>query len=199
MRPWLILKVKGIEFEEELSVLDFATNNSHFLKFSPTKKVPVLKHNGLTVWDSLAIMEYVSELFPEKKLWPDDLKVRAHARSIAHEMHSGFMAIRNEYPMNMCRKPSAVSPSPAALIDINRIEKIWAECLDSYDGPYLFGDFTIAEAMFAPVVNRLQAYKVQCQHSSTRKYCDVITGLVAWKDWELAARKEPWVCENAEI
>lgn len=198
MRPWLILKVKGIKFDEELSVLNFATNNRHFSDFSPSKKVPVLKHDGMTVWDSLAIMEYVSELFPEKQLWPDDLRARAHARSIANEMHSGFLAIRNEFPMNMCRKPNVVNPSPAALDDINRVEKIWAECLDMYDGPYLFGDFSISDAMFAPVVNRLQVYKVQCQPSTIR-YCDVITELKAWKEWDRAAHKEPWIYENAEI
>ncbi|VAW46707.1 Glutathione S-transferase [hydrothermal vent metagenome] len=198
MRPWLILKVKGIEFEEQLSAFDLATNHSHFWDFSPTKKVPVLKHGKETVWDSLAIMEYLADLFPEKQLWPDDMIIRAHARSIANEMHSGFMALRNECPMNMCRTPSTIELSVDAVADIKRIEIIWADCLNQYGGPYLFGEFSIADAMFAPVVNRLKIYQIPIS-DCTKNYCAVISELSAWQEWDRAAHDEPWVCENVEI
>lgn len=198
MRPWLILKVKGIAFVEQLSAFDLATNHSHFWDFSPTKKVPVLQHENNTVWDSLAIMEYLAELFPEQQLWPSDVVARAHARSIACEMHSGFMALRNECPMNMCRTPSQVVLSDDALTDIKRIEYIWADCLDQYGGPYLFGDFSIADAMFAPVVNRLQVYQIPMT-DKTQLYCAAITDLTAWQAWDQAAHDEPWICENVEI
>ncbi len=198
MRPWLLLKVKDVEFEEQLSVFDHATNHQHFWAFSPTKKVPVLQHQGMTVWDSLAIMEYVAELFPEHHMWPVDQMQRAHARAVAHEMHSGFEALRSECPMNMCRQPGAIKLSAAAQADIKRIETLWADCLARCGGPFLFGEFSIADAMYAPVVNRLEVYQVKTSKIS-QQYCQRIKELAAWQSWDQAAQQEPWICDNVEV
>lgn len=198
MRPWLAMKVAGIEFEEELSPFDHSTNHEHFWKFSPTKKVPVLIHDGLTVWDSLAMLEYIAELYPEKNLWPKDQKQRAHARAISHEMHSGFAAMRGECPMNMNRIPGAIALSDEAKADIKRIETIWAGCLDQYDGPYLFGEFSIADAMYAPVVNRIDVYQLS-NTPAVQQYSQTISRLPAWQQWEAEGKAELWVSEMVNI
>lgn len=198
LRPWIALKAAEIPFEEELSLFDMSTMHEHFWKFSPTKKVPVLVHDGLTVWDSLAILEYLAELYPHKGLWPSDREMRAHARCVSNEMHSGFPALRAECPMNMSRTPGAISLSDEAKTDIKRVETIWLECLDRYDGPFLFGAFTIADAMFAPVVNRMEIYELS-DAPAVRAYSDAITGLSAWQEWAADGRAEPWICEDVEV
>ncbi len=198
MRPWLGLKVNGIEFDEELSVFDMATNHEHFWQFSPTKKVPVLQDGDLTVWDSLSILEYIAEKYPEHQLWPQDSKLRAQARSLANEMHSGFLALRSECPMNMCRQPSKIDLSQDVLIDIARIESIFSACLNHNEGPFLFGAFGIVDAMFAPVVNRIEVYQLS-EHPDVIAYSQAIKGLPAWQEWHDDAQVEPWVCENVEI
>ncbi len=198
LRPWILLKVKAIKFEEQLVPLDFETGNQRYKDFNPAGKVPALLHGELAVWDSLAIMEYVAELFPEKNLWPKGSKARAHARSIVAEMHSGFMDLRNECPMNMCRQPSKIAVSDGVIKDIQRVEAIWTDCLEKYQGPFLFGEFSIADAMYAPVVNRLYAYDFDCKLSS-KIYCDTIKSLDAWQSWQRDADEEPWVITQAEI
>lgn len=194
LRPWLAMKVRGIDFEETLSPFDYSTNHAHFWEFSPTKKVPVLVHNGFTVWDSLAILEYLAELHPDKMLWPSDQKQRAHARAVSNEMHSGFAALRDECPMNMSRQPGAVRLSEDTKTDIRRIETLWADCLTKYGGPFLFGEFSIADAMYAPVVNRMQVYFLG-DSQVARQYCKTISELPAWKEWEAAGKAETWVSE----
>jgi len=156
-----------------------------------------LKHGDLTVWDSLAIVEYVAELFPEKGWWPDDQRQRAHARAIASEMHSGFPALRDECPMNMAREVSAIEISNAAKTDIERIETIWRSCLDASGGPFLFGAFTIADAMFAPAVNRFEKYQLS-NAPAAAQYAEAIKKLPAWREWERDGIAEPWICENVE-
>lgn len=198
LRPWILLKVKAIKFEEQLVPLDFETGNQRYKDFNPAGKVPALQHGELAVWDSLAIMEYVAELYPEKNLWPKDSKARAHARSIVAEMHSGFIDLRNECPMNMCREPSKISVSDGVKNDVQRIEAIWADCLEKYQGPFLFGEFSIADAMYAPVVNRLYAYDFDCKLSS-KTYCDTMKSLDAWQTWQRDANEEPWVIDRAEL
>lgn len=198
MRPWLALKVKGIEFDEELSTFDMATNHQHFWQFSPTKKVPVLKHGELTVWDSLSILEYIAELYPEEQLWPKDLSLRAQARSLSNEMHSGFLALRTECPMNMCRQPSKIDLSADTLTDIARIESIFSTYLSRHGGPFLFGEFGIVDAMFAPVINRIEVYQLS-QDPDVMAYSQAIKNLPAWQQWDDEAHAEPWVCKNVEI
>ena len=198
LRPWLAMKVAGIPFKEELSRFDMATMHQHYWAFSPTKKVPVLIHEGQTIWDSLAILEYLAELFPGKSLWPVDQQQRAHARCLAAEMHSGFPALRNECPMNMSRVPGKIDLSPGCKVDIKRIETIWVDNLATYGGPFLFGDFTIADAMFAPVVNRIEVYCLS-DAPALKTYCAAIKGLAAWQEWEADGKAEPWICEGVKI
>ena len=198
MRPWLALKVFEIDFKETLSQFDTPNNSAHFIDFSPTKKVPVLKHAGFTVWDSLAIIEYLAELFPEKNLWPEDKKQRAYARAISCEMHSGFPALRDECPMNMAREISALALSPDGKRDLARIENIWTACLEQSGGPFLFGRFTIADAMFAPIINRIEKYALS-RSATVEQYTTAIKSLPAWREWEEAGKAEPWICENVEV
>ncbi len=198
MRPWIALKHHNIEFEEELSRFDHSTMHAHFWNFSPTKKVPVLVHDGLTVWDSLAILEYIAECYPEAKLWPVQRSARARARSVSNEMHSGFLALRNECPMNMARPPRALELTQDCLIDIKRIETLFENCYREHDGEFLFDHFTIADAMFAPVVNRVRTYELS-QHPAVLKFCNTIEAMPAWKQWAKEGYEEPWVCELVEF
>jgi glutathione S-transferase len=194
LRPWIALKHKDIPFQETLVPFDFENGNPEFAAFSPTGKVPVLKDGHLTVWDSLAILEYLADCCPDKGLWPEDKAQRAWARSISAEMHSGFSALRSECSMNM-QRPAAPKPvSEAVKTDVTRIVTIWKECLEASGGPFLFGDFTIADAMYAPVVSRLETFQLSAD-PMVRKYSEAITATPAWKAWEEAALKETWVVE----
>ncbi len=198
MRPWIALRHHNIEFEEELSRFDHSTMHAHFWKFSPTKKVPVLIDGELTVWDSLAILEYLAERFPEARLWPEDRSTRAHARSVANEMHSGFPALRAECPMNMARKPGALELSEECRTDIRRVETLMNDCYEEHGGPFLFGDFTIADAMYAPVVNRVRIYELS-EHPAVMRFCASIEALPAWQQWAREGIGEPWICELVEF
>jgi glutathione S-transferase len=195
LRPWIALKHKDIPFRETLVPFDFENGNPEFAAFSPTGKVPVLKDGSLTVWDSLAILEYLADCFPDKGLWPQDKAQRAWARSISAEMHSGFSALRSECSMNM-QRPAAPKPvSEAVKNDVTRIVTIWKECLEASGGPFLFGDFTIADAMYAPVVSRLETYRLS-HDPVVRKYSEAMTATPAWKIWEEAALRETWVVDT---
>ncbi len=196
-RPWIAMKMKEIEFKETLSLFDEATDQAHFLEFSPTKKVPVLKDGDATIWESMAILEYLADLFPERGFWPEDRMIRAHARSIANEMHAGFGALRSECSMNMRREVRAIEVSDQVRKDVARIEAIWEGCLKAYGGPFLFGEFTNADAMFAPVVNRLHRYELS-RTPAVLTYSEAMTGLPAWQEWEVAGKAEPWIVEADE-
>lgn len=203
LRPWLAMKVFDIPFTETLARFDHTGDdplkwNKHFRRFSPAGKVPVLKHGDLIVWDSLAILEYLAETFPERRLWPEDRNMRALARALSHEMHAAFPALRNECPMNMARRKDVLVVSAAAKKDIARIEAIWRERLETSGGPFLFGPFTIADAMFAPVVNRFEKYTLSSS-DYVRIYTDAIKALPAWREWESDGASEPWICEIAEV
>ncbi|WP_120498087.1 glutathione S-transferase family protein [Kiloniella sp. EL199] len=197
LRPWIALKVKGIEFEEVFSQFDEATGHKHFAEFSPTKKVPVLKDGELTVWESLAILEYLADKFPDADLWPVEQSDRAIARSISNEMHGGFMSLRAECPMNMRRKEEAINVSDSVHKDVRRIIEIWRDCLAKSGGPFLFGEFCIADAMFAPVVNRITKYQLS-DDSVVQQYSSAMTALPAWLEWEEAGKAEPWIVEEDE-
>lgn len=163
MRPWLALKACHVPFEEvSIPLYTGPQDKARILAFSPAGKVPVLVDGDVTVWDSLAIIEYLAERFPEAGLWPSDPARRAHARSICAEMHSGFQALRNECGMNLHRPVAAKPLSDAALADIARIEAIWTGCRARHadDGPFLFGAFGAADAMYAPVVHRFRIYAI---------------------------------------
>jgi glutathione S-transferase len=161
--------------------------------------VPVLKHGEITVWDSLAICEYLAERFPEKKLWPADRQARAVARSISAEMHSGFAALRTHMSMNIRRALPGRGRTPESLADVARIVASWEDCRRRFggDGPLLFGHFTVADAMYAPVALRFQTYAVDLSPAA-RAYADALRALPAMQEWTAAARAETEVIEAFE-
>ncbi|MEM9092513.1 MAG: glutathione S-transferase family protein [Cyanobacteria bacterium P01_F01_bin.53] len=171
LRAWLLLTTFNLEFEEVQESLRQDTHEGSLKgrlgKYSPTSRVPVLIDNQLTVWDSLAIGEYVSEQYLGGKGWPADVALRAEARAICAEMHSGFMGLRCELPMN-CRATRQVTPSEAAKQDIARIDEIWSHCMTHYEGPWLFGNFSIADSFYAPVVLRFQTYGISLSEAANR-------------------------------
>ncbi|WP_269582430.1 glutathione S-transferase family protein [Roseibium sp. Sym1] len=197
-RPWIALKQKQIPFRETLVPFDFKNGNPDFAAFSPSHKVPVLKDGALTVWDSLAILEYVAEVHPETGLWPEDRSGRARARAISAEMHAGFAALRGACPMNMRRPSGKLEVSDAVNSDVARIVGIWTECLDLSGGPFLFGDFTIADAMYAPVVSRFATYGLSSD-PVVERYHGAMTGTQAWQAWYREAVQETWVVEEEEV
>ncbi|MEM7426013.1 MAG: glutathione S-transferase family protein [Pseudomonadota bacterium] len=197
-RPWLAMAVAGVPFEETVVPFDEPNHNVHFREFSPSLKVPVLQHGEVTIWESLAIMEYIAELHPEAGLWPRDVTERAKARAVSHEMHGGFGALRAECPMNMRRDVREIDVSEALRKDVARIEAIWAECLEASGGPFLFGTFSNADAMYAPVVNRFRVYALS-ESDVAASYSEQIMGLSAWQAWHEASVEEPWVVEEEEV
>lgn len=194
LRPWLVMKHFEIPFVEILIPLDRPETTENILKYSPTAKVPVLIDNDLHVWDSLAIVEYLNEKFPEKKMWPTDVKARAHARSISAEMHSGFTNLR-QYLSHDIQKNYTTFDSSAARDDIERMKAIWTECLTKYKGPYLFGEFSIADAMFAPVANRFVSYAVEMD-GLVKNYVDTIRGNAGHKLWINEGLKETYIADK---
>jgi glutathione S-transferase len=200
LRPWLALKQTGAAFDEEVIPLSEPTTRSTILRYSPSGRVPALKHNDLTVWDSLAICEYLAETFPQAKLWPDDKAARAVARAVSGEMHSGFAALRDHLPMNMRSSFPNRGVTPEVQADINRITAIWRDCRKRFgaDGPFLFGGFTIADAMYAPVVSRFRTYKVELEEEA-QAYSDAVWALPALQEWLAAAKNEPMIIESAEF
>jgi glutathione S-transferase len=197
MRPGVLLRQAGIEFKEVLVRFDGFSADSVFknkiLALNPSGKVPVLVHDGLVVWDSLAISEYVAEQFPEKKLWPQDRAARARARSICSDMHSGFMGLRSACPMNIeAHLPEvgalALRDNAALRADLTRLCTLWSSLLAEHGGPLLFGDFSIADAYFAPVVMRLKTYALPVP-ADVAAYMDrvcALPGVKAWTDGALA-------------
>lgn len=196
-RPWMAMEAAGIPFEEILIPFEFEVGNPKFRDISPTKLVPVLHQGNLRVWESLAIIEYVAELFPEKRIWPSNIKDRAVARSVSMEMLGGFRALRQACPMNMRRKTGRIDVSDDVRKDIQRIENIWRELRSLSDGPYLFGEFSAADAMFAPVVSRFDVYNL-VSSPDTLEYMQVIKAHTAWQKWYRAAIAEPWTVSGDE-
>ena len=193
MRPWMVLHGFGIPFEEELIRLNQPDTAERIAAFSKAAKVPVLLHDGMTIWDSLAIIEYLAETFPDKAIWPKAKGARAHARSAVAEFHSGFMPLRARLGMNMRREPKAVTLSPEVSAMVPRVQEIWSEARGRYgaSGRYLYGDYSAADAFFAPVVNRFHAYAVPVT-PEVRAYLDVMMAHPSWKAWQEAAMAEPW-------
>ncbi len=199
MRPWVLLTNAGIAFDEVMVRFDSFDAGSQFRaavgKISPTGKVPVLADNGLAVWDTLAIAEYVADKYPDKKLWPLDAKHRARARSICAEMHSGFTALRNACPMNIeASLPEvgalALCDKPAVRADVTRIETIFSDLLAQHGGPYLFGpQFTIADAYFAPVCMRSKTYSLS-QRADVNVYIERLCAAPGVAQWIAAALVE---------
>jgi glutathione S-transferase len=191
-RPWIALKAAGVVFEEVLIPFDDHGGNPEFRKFSPTGKVPVLKHGDLHVWESLSIIEYVAELYPDAGLWPQDPADRAVARSISMEMLSGFRALRGACPMNIRRQKRAIALPEGVADDVARITEIWKTLRARSGGPFLFGAFCAADAMFAPVINRLDVYDIAVD-ADTEAYMAAMKAHPAWIEWQQAALAETWI------
>jgi glutathione S-transferase len=200
MRPWLALKTSGIAFEEKfIPLYTGAADKQRILDVTRSGKVPALIDGDVTVWDSLAIIEYLAECFPEARLWPADPACRAHARSASAEMHSGFAALRNECGMNLHRPIGAKALSDNARADIARIQELWTDCRQRYGkaGSFLFGAFTGADAMYAPVIHRFRTYAIDVT-SPVRAYMDTMISLPAFQQWTDEALAETIVIEKFE-
>lgn len=196
-RPWIAMEAAGVPFKDVVIPFDFAAGNPEFRKLSPTSRVPVLHHGEVRVWESLAIIEYVAELFPEAGIWPKDRAARAEARAISMEMLSGFRALRGACPMNIRRTPGEIDLPEGVSDDVARIEAIWKAALARSGGPFLFGAFSAADAMYAPVVNRFEIYRLT-KDETVLAYMARVKAHPAWQKWQAAALAEPWIVPEDE-
>ena len=200
MRPWLALRVNGIAFEEVFVPLYTGdADKKKILGFSRAGKVPTLIDGDITIWDSLAIIEYLAERFPDAGLWPHDRVQRAQARAISAEMHSGFLPLRNECGMNLHRPIGAIALSADARANVDRIQEIWSECRERYgrQGPFLFGVFGAADAMFAPVVHRFRTYAIEVA-PAVKTYMETMMALPAFAQWTKEGLAETLVIDRFE-
>ena len=200
MRPWLALRANNIAFEEVfISLYTGEADKKRILGYTRSGKVPALVDGDVTVWDSLAIIEYIAERFPEVLLWPQDRAQRAYARSISAEMHSGFAALRNQCDMNLRRPVGAIALSADALADVARIQQIWTDCRQRHgkSGPFLFGAFGGADAMFAPVVHRFRTYAIPVA-AEVKDYMDAMIAQPAFAEWTRAGVAETIIIEKSE-
>jgi glutathione S-transferase len=191
LRPWLLMKQSRLAFEEVRVPLYMPGSKDTLRKYGPSGKVPVLLDGDVTVWDSLAIAEYLAEHHPERQLWPAEGARRAVARSISAEMHSGFAALRSNMSMNCRGSFTGLGRTVEVAADIERIQRIWTECRERFGaaGPYLFGAFTVSDAMYAPVVLRFRTYAVQLS-SVAQQYANAVLALPALQEWVEAAKAE---------
>jgi len=200
LRPWLAMTIAGLDFDETLILLDTPDTKRQIAEHSKAGRVPILRHGTVTIWETLAILEYLAETFPEKNLWPADKAARAVARAVSNEMHAGFLSFRNACPMNLRRPPKPIVLSDEVRADIARLEDIWRDCRRAYGqgGKFLFGSFCIADAMFAPVVTRLETYAIAVS-ADTRAYMDTLLATPAFQKWKSAALKETWILPHDEV
>jgi glutathione S-transferase len=199
-RPWIAMKVAGIPFDEEVISLDGKDFKERVTRISGTGKVPALADGQVQIWESLAILEYLAEKFPDARLWPAEPAARAHARAIAAEMHAGFVPLRRALPMNMWRPVMLRELAPDVQSNVRRIEAIWTDCRTRFgaSGAFLFGSFGAADAMYAPVVSRFHTYDVEV-NAVARAYMGAVMALPAWAEWRAAALQEPWVLAEDEV
>jgi glutathione S-transferase len=198
LRGWLLCKMAGLEFEEKLLPADDPSTRAELLLLSPSFLVPCLTHDGLAIWDTLAIAEYLNELKPEAGLLPKERTARARCRSVSGEMHSGFSSLRAALPMNLKAQHPGFKIWSGAQADIDRIVTIWRDCFSAHGGPYLFGALTMADAMYAPVVTRFLTYDVVLDRSCAA-YCERIMALPFMMEWVAAARAEPEEVEELDV
>lgn len=198
LRPWMLMKHLGLRFDERLIPLDTPEFARDIAAISPTRRVPVLRHGELLIWDSLAICEYVAEL--TGKGWPADRGARAVARAVCTEMHAGFTIVRSQWPMNARATGRRTAANPERLAEIARIEDLWADCRARFGGggPWLFGEYSIADAMYAPVVLRFRTYGARLRETSAAYSATVIEDPVM-REWLDAAAAESWTIEASEI
>lgn len=199
LRGWLLCRLAGLDFDERIVGIDDPGNRAELLLLSPSVLVPRLTHEGASVWDTLAIAEYLHEMFPAAGLYPADRIARAHCRAISGEIHSGFANLRSALPMNLKVRHASFPIFTGALPDIERIEAIWTDCLSRYGGPFLFGTApTVADAMFAPVATRFVTYAVTVDEPS-RAYCATIADWPPMREWYAAAQDEPEEIAELEV
>jgi glutathione S-transferase len=199
LRGWLMVKMSGIPFSEVTVASDSADNRAELLLLSPSILVPMLTHENVKVWDTLAIGEYLNEVAPKAQLLPSNAVQRAHCRAISGEMHSGFSALRSSLPMNVKAKFKNFKVWSKAQLDIDRITSIWIDCLTQYKGPFLFGKKpTLADCMFAPVVTRFRTYGIALD-PVCEAYCRKILSMPEMKEWIAAATAEPDDIEELEV
>jgi len=200
LRPWLVMRHLDLEFEETIVPLLVDGFKEELLKHSASGKVPVLKVEGNEIWDSLAICEYLNDRYPAGQLWPMDEYAKAIARSVSYEMHSGFFNIRNDMPMNMRRIVDGFEPSSLCQQDIERVLEIWESCRERFgqNGPFLFGEFSIADAMFAPVVSRFNTYKIPMS-GNVAAYVQTVLDMPLMQEWKKTAIGEAWVIDQVEL
>lgn len=190
----------GIAFDEEVIPLYEPGSAEKILKYSPTRKVPVLLDGDMIVWETLAILEHISERFPKAQLWPSDVKARAHARALSSEMHAGFAPLRKHCPMNMRRVGRKRELTAEVAADVRRIETIWTDCRARFGagGPFLFGSFGAADAMYAPVVSRFASYAIGVG-AAAEAYMAAVMNLPAYKEWREAGVAEAWIMPGNEL
>jgi glutathione S-transferase len=200
LRAWLMMKATGEPFEEVLIPIYEPQSRDEILRHSPSGKVPALVHGEVTVWESLAIGEYLAERVPAARLWPEDTAARAVARAVSQEMHAGFAHLRGHLPMNMRSSFPGRGMTEEAQADLNRIAALWRDCRKRFGagGGFLFGHFTIADAMYAPVVSRLRTYKIDLEEEA-QDYADSVWAHPPLQEWAAAARNEPMVIEEFEF
>ena len=200
LRPFMALAMAGVDFETRLLRFDIPGFADKAKRVSKAGLVPILKHNSVVVWDSLAILEYAAETWPNANLWPKNKAARAMARSACAEMHSGFKNLRNALPMNIRRPKKAIATADPVLADIARVQSLWIQCRKDFGkgGPFLFGKFSNADAMFTPVVSRLETFDVKVSHA-TREYMNAILATPAFHEWQEMALQEPWVYPADEV
>lgn len=194
LRPWLLMRALGIPFEETVIAMYQPDSKARMLAVSPTGKVPVLTDGDVIVWESLAIIEYLAEKFPGAGVWPDEPKARAHARAIGTEMHAGFQALRQACPMNLAKRFAPRTDLGADVADnVVRLGTLWREARDRFGagGPFLYGAFSAADAMYAPVVTRLDTYQIAVA-ADVRAYMDAVLTHPAFMAWRREALAEPW-------
>lgn len=198
LRPWLVLRHFDIPFEDEVLQLQGEGFRDVLARRSPTGKVPVLQDGDLVVVETIAIIEYLADRFPDRVIWPADIGERALARAAAAEMHSAFTALRSHAPMNLrASHPGKVSVDAVAK-DLHRLETLWGGLLTRSGGPFLFGAFTAVDAMFAPVATRIRTYDLPVSDTAAG-YVEAIYALPAFQDWLTLALREPWIVDEDEI
>jgi len=198
LRGWLLTKFSGLEFDEIITSPDDASARAEILLLSSSILVPCLRHEGATVWDTLAIAEYLNEVMPHAGLLPADRVLRAHCRSICGEIHSGFTTLRASLPVNLRGHFPNFKIWSRAQADIDRVSTIWRECLARSGGPFLFGERTMADAMYAPVVTRFTTYDVKLE-PTLKAYVGTITAMPEMQQWIEAAKAEPADIEELEV
>jgi len=198
LRGWLLCRLAGLDVTEETVSIDAPGQRAELLLLSPSVLVPRLNHEGASVWDTLAIAEYLHETFPQAGLYPADKLARAHCRSVSGEIHSGFHNMRSALPMNLRARHDSFRLFAGAKPDIERVQQIWRDCLDQYGGPWLFGAApTVADAMFAPVVTRFITYAIPL-NSAARRYRDTVSEWPLLREWTTAALNEPEEVEELD-